>query len=89
MQQFLIEVGREIGKPRCEKCAVLTDNMPDDNDEIHCDDCLQNAAEATYERHCEAYHDGGPDTDAEVIRKMRVTAHEALATASRSTAEGN
>lgn len=59
MQQFLIEVGREIGKPRCEKCADLTDNCPDDNDEIFCDNCLQNAAEAAWERHCEAYHDGG------------------------------
>lgn len=58
-EQYLIEVGREIGKPRCETCADLTDNAPDDYDEIHCDNCLQNAAETAYERHCEDFHDGG------------------------------
>lgn len=58
-QQFLNDVARERGEPRCDKCCEPTSNLPDDNDEILCDDCLQNAAENAWERHCEDFHDGG------------------------------
>lgn len=61
-EQFLIEVGREIGKPRCEKCACELNGEAahiEAVDEIWCHSCADNAAEAAYERHCEAYHDGG------------------------------
>ena len=49
---------------RCDGCEAFidSDNDPEcfsDYDEAHCDNCRQNAAEAAWERHCEAFHDGG------------------------------
>jgi hypothetical protein len=43
----------------CERCDAPTANPEDDYGEFICDDCLQNAAEAAWERHCEDFHDGG------------------------------
>ena len=43
----------------CDKCGDLTTQPEDDYGEFICTDCLQDAAEAAYERHCEAFHDGG------------------------------
>ena len=44
---------------RCDPCGQLTCNAEDDYGEVVCDDCLQNRAEAAWERHCEDFHDGG------------------------------
>jgi hypothetical protein len=43
----------------CDKCDAPTGNPENDYCEFICDDCLQNAAEAAWERHCEDFHDGG------------------------------
>lgn len=43
----------------CDICNQPTDNTEDAFGEYVCDDCLQNRAEAAWERHCEAFHDGG------------------------------
>jgi hypothetical protein len=43
----------------CDKCDAPTSNPEDDYGEFICDDCLQNTAEAAWERHCEDFHDGG------------------------------
>lgn len=43
----------------CDACEAPTTNPEDDYGEHVCDSCLDNAAEAAYERHCEAFHDGG------------------------------
>ena len=43
----------------CERCNDPTINAENDFGEFVCDECEQNAAEAAYERHCEAFHDGG------------------------------
>lgn len=42
----------------CDKCDAPTTHDENDYGEIICADCEQNAAEAAYERHCEAFHDG-------------------------------
>lgn len=43
----------------CDKCDAPTANSENKDGEFACDDCLQNAAEVAWERHCEAFHDGG------------------------------
>lgn len=43
----------------CDKCGTLTTQPEDDYGEFICVDCLQNAEEAAWERHCEDFHDGG------------------------------
>lgn len=43
----------------CARCDTPTANPENDYAEFICDDCEQNAAEAAWERHCEAFHDGG------------------------------
>lgn len=43
----------------CDKCGSATTNPEDDYGEFICEDCEQNATEAAWERHCEAFHDGG------------------------------
>jgi transcription initiation factor TFIIIB Brf1 subunit/transcription initiation factor TFIIB len=48
-----------IGICRCDECDNTTLNREDEYGEIYCADCLQDRAEAAYERHCEAFHDGG------------------------------
>lgn len=45
----------------CDNCGELTINREDEYGEFVCDNCLQNRAEAAYERYCEAFHDGGAD----------------------------
>lgn len=44
---------------RCDVCNDPTTNSEDDYGEHVCNDCLQNRAEAAWERHCEDFHDGG------------------------------
>lgn len=44
---------------QCDCCDNVTANPENEYGEIVCDDCLQNEAERAYERHCEAFHDGG------------------------------
>jgi ribosomal protein L37AE/L43A len=48
-----------IDAHRCNTCDCRTLNFENEYGEFICDDCIQNAAEAAYERHCEAFHDGG------------------------------
>jgi hypothetical protein len=43
----------------CETCAGPTLNAEDAYGEFVCDSCLDNEAEAAYERHCADFHDGG------------------------------
>jgi hypothetical protein len=43
----------------CERCLVPSSNPENDYGEIICDGCLQNAAEAAWERLCEDFEDGG------------------------------
>lgn len=44
--------------PRCDECdAPATEENA--AGEILCDSCLTNRAELAWERHCEAFHDGG------------------------------
>jgi hypothetical protein len=44
----------------CDKCDDGTTTNPENEYGEHvCVNCEQNAAEAAYERHCEAFHDGG------------------------------
>lgn len=49
----------ELRTAPCLHCQRDTSNLPNDDSEIVCDDCEQNAAEAAYGRYCEAFHDGG------------------------------
>ncbi len=46
---------------RCNASLECLENEAEENEfgEFICDDCQQNAAEAAWERHCEAFHDGG------------------------------
>ena len=45
----------------CEHCGNLTRNPEDAYGEFVCSDCLDNEAEAAYERQCEDYYGGsGP-----------------------------
>jgi hypothetical protein len=43
----------------CDCCEKATSNPENEYGEIICDNCLQNKAEAAWERHCEDFHDGG------------------------------
>jgi len=44
-----------------DTCDAPTDNPENDYGEVICSDCEQNAAEAAWERHCEAFYCGdGP-----------------------------
>ncbi len=43
----------------CDKCNRWTPNPENDYGEYVCAECVQNAAEAAWERHCESFHDGG------------------------------
>ncbi|MEH2501209.1 hypothetical protein V1290_000020 [Bradyrhizobium sp. AZCC 1578] len=45
--------------PACDCCGADCTNPENEYYEFICDECEQNAAEAAYERHCEAFHDGG------------------------------
>lgn len=57
----------------CDKCDVPTANPEDCYGEFICDDCGQNAAEAAYERFCEAFHDGG-DTSFKSLQQQQIEA---------------
>jgi hypothetical protein len=48
-------------KTQCDKCENWFEDglLNADGEDIICDNCAQNAAEAAYERHCEDFHDGG------------------------------
>jgi len=46
-------------KFRCDVCGFATANPENEYAEHVCDNCLQNRAERAWERHCEAFHDGG------------------------------
>jgi len=58
----------------CDKCNCSC-SIREENEfgEIICDDCEQNAAEAAWERFCEAFHDGG-DTSFLSIRDRQIEA---------------
>lgn len=43
----------------CNECDKPTANPENDYGEHVCNDCLDTAAERAWERHCEAFHDGG------------------------------
>ena len=43
---------------QCDCCDDATSNAEDEYGEIVCDNCLQNRAEAAYERFCEDFHGG-------------------------------
>jgi len=46
---------------KCERCGDPTNNPEDDYCEHVCNSCLDNAAEAAYERQCESIYGGdGP-----------------------------
>lgn len=52
-EQYLIEVGREIGKPRCEKCACELNGEAahiEALDEVWCHPCADNASPADRRR---------------------------------------
>lgn len=51
-------------------CSIRAEN---DYGEIICDDCEQNAAEAAWERHCEAFHDGGA-TQFKTLQQQQIEA---------------
>jgi ribosomal protein L37AE/L43A len=44
---------------QCRDCDNDTVNPMNEYGEFVCDDCVQNEAEAAYERQCEAFHGGG------------------------------
>ena len=45
--------------PRCLECDGDHAVRENEYGEYICENCEQNAAEAAWERHCEAFHDGG------------------------------
>lgn len=47
--------------PKCDRCdkPMHLGAVEDAYGEFVCAECDANASEAAYERHCEAYHDGG------------------------------
>lgn len=57
----------------CERCHCATDNLENEYAEIICDDCLQDAAERAWERHCEAFHDGG-DVSFKTLQQQQIEA---------------
>jgi len=64
---------------RCERCerGVREDERyyVESADEYWCEDCIQNKAEADYERMCENFHDGGctsfPDGERKRMEEAR------------------
>lgn len=58
----------------CEDCGELAPDASDDGDGL-CENCLQNRAEAAYERHCEAFHDGGA-TQFRSLRDQQIEAQK-------------
>jgi len=46
-------------KNHCDRCGNLTIAPENDYGEFICMPCLENEAEAAWERHCEDFHDGG------------------------------
>lgn len=55
----------------CDKCGRETNNPEDDCGEINCNECKSNAAEAAWERFCEAFHAGEIATLEERMREAR------------------
>lgn len=49
----------DIPQVNCVRCNGPCSNPEDDYGEFVCSECLDNEAEAAWERHCEAFHDGG------------------------------
>jgi len=43
----------------CEKCSKPCSNPENEYGEFICTSCVENTAEAAYERHIESFHDGG------------------------------
>jgi hypothetical protein len=43
----------------CDECNHPAHMAENEYGEFICEDCLQNKAEADYERYCEDFHDGG------------------------------
>lgn len=57
----------------CDKCDAPTTHDENEYGEFICADCEQNATEAAYERHCEAFHDGG-STQFISLREQQIAA---------------
>ena len=62
----------------CEKCDCFIDSDDDpdcftDTDEVLCDNCRQNRAEAAWERFCEDFHDGG-NTSFKTLQQQQIEA---------------
>ena len=62
---------------KCDRCDHLVPDytVEDAYGELVCDSCDQNEAEAAYERHCEAYHDGG-STQFISLREQQIAARK-------------
>lgn len=60
---------------RCEVCDSTTGVSENEYGEDICDNCLQNRAEAAYERQCEAFHDGG-STQFKSLRDQQIEAQK-------------
>jgi hypothetical protein len=43
----------------CDECNHPSHIAENEYGEFICEDCIQNKAEAAWERHCEDFHDGG------------------------------
>lgn len=57
----------------CDICDASTAEPENEYAEFICVDCQQNRAEASYERHCEAFHDGG-STQFRSLRDQQIEA---------------
>lgn len=59
----------------CDKCEEVASLIETDWGEMWCENCLQSAAEAAYERMCEDFHDGGntsfPDGERKRMEEAR------------------
>lgn len=65
-----------IESEHCEKCGCKLNGEAaymEHADEVWCHSCADNAAEAAYERFCEAFHDGG-DTSFKTLQQQQIDA---------------
>lgn len=58
---------------QCDRCGELTIQPENEYGEFICESCLDNAAEAAYERFCEDFHDGGA-TQFKSLRDQQIDA---------------
>jgi hypothetical protein len=56
----------------CEHCEHPTGNPENEYGEIVCNDCLDNSAEAAWERFCEAFHGG----EIKTLREQQIQAQK-------------